>query len=115
MKSKQAMELEAVVDIFSGRENPNWKLSASEAEFARTALKDLKECEPVNERSKLGYHGIWIVNCDNDLNFPKKIIAYKSCITLIEHSGNIRYLKDEANIEKWLKSLAKEKCCLSLL
>lgn len=109
------MELEAVVDIFSGRENPSWKLSESEAELLKTKLKGLKKGEPVNEHPQLGYRGMWIVNRDNDFNFPKKIIAYKSCITLIEHSGNIRYVKDEANIEDWLKSLANEKGYPTLL
>lgn len=103
------MELEAFIDCFSGKENPRWKLSQAEVELLQTRLKDLKKCEPVTENPKLGYRGMCVVNCDNDLDFPKKIVAYNSCIRVVKHNGNVQYLKDETDIEGWLKSQAEEK------
>jgi hypothetical protein len=103
------MELDVIIDTFSGRENPRWKLSAADARLLGEVIKSLEKCEAPEDGPYLGYKGIEIINCDNTPDFPKKIKAYRSCITILDHDGKSSHLKDDADIEGWLKLESAER------
>lgn len=90
------------LDIFSGREAPNWSLSAAEVKALLQMMSRLPSTAPTEFRDNLGYRGFTV-------KLPASLSGITSSIKVFE--GIIRYQTDnqikfftdsERQVERWL-------------
>ncbi len=96
---------EVVLDMFSGRPNPKWKLSVTQVEELKSKLAGLPLSRP-REPPGLGYRGIVIINHSKDPELPSHIRAYDSVLAVAK-TGKMTYFRDVNRIEDWLLGLGK--------
>lgn len=94
------------LDIFSGRPNPTWKLSAAESATLIGMINSLTQSQPVELPTPLGYRG-FLVNLDEPESGSAIIIrAYQG---IVEYQGReIKYYADpDKQVELWLLATAR--------
>lgn len=97
MKSSE-LRIEATLDIFSGRPTPKWMLSREQVEALRAKLGKFPAAEP-KEPPGLGYRGVIITNLSKAPEFPERILAYNSVLSI---TGITIYQEDVNNAEGWM-------------
>jgi hypothetical protein len=95
------------LDIFSGRPNPSWELSAEEATELAKRLIPLSKAEEHSEEGGLGYRGFLISNPEAVAGIPSQIRVYQGAIT-ISNNGIEQAYKDLNGIERWLIQQARK-------
>ncbi len=100
-------KIEAMLDIFSGRPNPTWKLSENQVDELKTKLGTFPSAES-KAPSGLGYRGVRLVNIGKIANIPDRIIAYNGVLAITE-KGITNYYEDSNKIEEWLLDQARER------
>lgn len=97
--------VEAELDIFSGRPNPRWMLSAEQLERLRRQLN-----EPVPAAAPpplgLGYRGFVITNLGQDRSIPQQLRVYRSVVIVIDRERRLAY-RDTAGLEDSLLDYAR--------
>lgn len=100
------LKIEAMLDIFSGRPNPTWKLSENQVDELKTKLGTFPSAESKSTPG-LGYRGVRLVNIGKITNIPDRIIAYNGVLAITE-KGITNYYEDSNKIEEWLLDQARE-------
>lgn len=93
-----------ILDVFSGKPNPNWTLSSEQVNQLKNMLSDLSESTSV-EAPPLGYRGFIIQNSSQDPDLPDEIRAYNQILS-IDRGGDMSFKQDTNNIEGWLVNQA---------
>src|SRR5688572_16669026 len=76
-----------VLDVFSGRPNPRWQLSADEAEDLENHLGGLPQTNPAEIPAPLGYRGFRI-QAENDVNIT---VTTNGLVVVHSNSGDKFY------------------------
>ncbi len=93
-------------DIFSGKPNPTWHLSAEQAKELLGALHGLPPAdEPVPE-SGLGYRGFFLSNPSSAEEGTSRIRIYAGIVTMTK--GDVRFYRDIHGIERQLLRQASQ-------
>src|SRR5262249_46824314 len=81
------------IDMFSGRPNPSWEISAGEASLVRQAYQRLADPGAATRPDRLGYRGL-ILNGDGvrDLGLTRVLVG--GGIVIAEGFQGVRYLSD---------------------
>jgi hypothetical protein len=90
----------ATVCIYSGRQNPQWKISLKEYSKLLLNIKSLPETKPAMQESLLGYAGIIV------LAEGKSIYAFNEVVTISGGGDAHGYTDAERDIEKKLLATA---------
>src|SRR5437660_10024912 len=92
--------VEVMLNIFSGRPNPRWRLSDEQVNDLQARLRALPEAAPVVPPG-LGYRGFIITNPGNDPRLPSRIEAFASASTVANAQRTSSYW-DATQIEVML-------------
>lgn len=97
------MEISVILDIFSGRPNPRWKLSQKDTSEFLNKVHNLKLTEDIhNELNKdeLGYRGFIV----EEKNFTEKLRyhVYNGIVNVVENQSSYALEDKEYTIEEWL-------------
>jgi len=99
--------VEIMLNIFSGRPNPRWRLSDEQVNDLQARLRALPEAAPVVPPG-LGYRGFIITNHGNDPRLPSRIEAFAPVLTIANAQGT-SYYRDVNNVKGWLIDQARER------
>ncbi len=94
------------LDVFSGRPNPTWNLSAKQTEELLKAFQDLPLADKPSQEGGLGYRGFIIFNPDRAGGLPPHIRIYSGIVTMTD--GQVQSYRDVHNIEHQLLLQASE-------
>lgn len=94
------------LDIYSGKQDPYWKLTDEQIEELKTKLKDLPETEMFIPE-EYEHHGFRIYNKDKIQQVPQRIEVFRKVVSF-RKKRKVHYFEDINNIEDWLFSLAVE-------
>lgn len=100
------------LDIFSGRPNPSWELSAAETEDFRKRLRALPRDQSGRSASgdnKLGYRGLIVTVSGGDAE-PFERIVVSGGVALESGAGGAQtFLDQERALEQWLLDTGKSR------
>jgi len=96
------------LEVFSGRPNPAWKLSAEESRAVVEMLKDLPAVQAVRADSGLGYRGFVLSNPEHMAALPAQIRVYDGMIVMDEEGGPRSY-QDTHGVESTLLRQASQR------
>lgn len=96
------------LDIFSGRPNPSWELSAEGVSELGVRMTNLTPASKSPVVGGLGYRGFVISNPDKIEGLPIQIRVYNGTITTTEKEL-ANYYEDKNNIESWLLEQAQNR------
>lgn len=99
--------MQAILDVFSGRPNPSWDLTAEESSELARRLIGLVATNRTLTEGNLGYRGLTILNPDKMAGLPVEIRVFHGVISLWEN-GHPTYYHDRNNVEDWLIELARK-------
>lgn len=95
------------LEVFSGRPNPSWSLSAAEVEALAGMLQALSPAAAVPPADGLGYRGIVVTFGDGGPLGLRGLRAYRG-LTLVDAAGATSYREDpERRVERWLLASGK--------
>lgn len=95
--------MQVEVDIFSGRPNPRWQLTAQEAdEFLRRfqALPQTSSTSPVE--GGLGYSGLIVTDVDRSLLGFTEIWVYQGLVIARQDDQSQQLIDHKRRLEQWL-------------
>lgn len=95
------------LDVFSGRPNPGWELTAAEAAELARRLAGLAPSATGPAEPGLGFRGYRIVNREGLTGLPHEIRVFGGALTTLD-GGHIRHFADNSEIERWLLEQARE-------
>ena len=101
------------LDIFSGRPNPTWTLSAGETAELKRRLADLPPSAKAPQPPPLGYRGFVMTRTggvEGDLDLPQAVRVFAGVLE-VEQDRRTEHLRDEERIEEWLQTLARARGC----
>jgi hypothetical protein len=100
----------AVVDVellvFSGRDNPQWKLSDAEVDELIRRVNELTPGPPP-QAPGLGYGGFRITTSGRADRLPEAMTIYHG-VRLVRPDGQVTCL-DDSGLERWLLGLARQR------
>jgi hypothetical protein len=99
-------DVEVEVHIFSGRPNPNWKLSQEETQLLSTMLGKLSPTKPQDLFEGLGYRG-FVITSRKPLAGASPVRIYKGVVKIGVDDNAKYFLDTNQQIEKWLLVKAK--------
>ena len=94
------------LDIFSGRPNPSWQMSAEEAAEFLHLIRSLPKTERLSDEGGLGYRGFVISNSGKLAGVPPEIRVYNGVLSINE-DGTENYYKDVEGVERLLLRQAR--------
>jgi len=97
--------------VYSGQQNPAWELTEAEAQEFQRRLSELPVGPPPPQPPGLGYAGFSISVSPPTKDLPERIVVYKG--VRVTAAGVTR--RDEAGLEAWLRSLARNRGYADLL
>jgi hypothetical protein len=117
MPDNKIKKVEVVLDVYSGRPNPSWTLSAKQIQSLVKLLgKDYRKMTLVRPRTPpgLGYRGFMIINQSKEKSLPPELHVYKGVISFkITNTRNklakVQAIEDQNRLEAWLLNLAEKK------
>ena len=94
------------LDIFSGRPNPTWDLSAADTATLTGIIGSLPPSSPVDLPTPLGYRGFLVSVSEPELRPVVTMRAYQG---VVEYQGyETRYYADpDKQVERWLLATAR--------
>jgi hypothetical protein len=96
---------EVELDIFSGRPNPTWTLSAEQAETLMRRLASLPPASPRELSGNLGYRG-FMVQCSEGAG--SRLIRVQKGIVELAQGAKTDYAEDkDRELERWLLNSGK--------
>lgn len=98
--------VEVLLDIYSGRRNPRWPLSASQIEELSGRIARQADTEPI-EPPGLGYRGFIVRNNARDPRLPTELRVYNGVLSATVGAAR-RVTRDGAGVEDWLIAQARE-------
>jgi len=100
------LTVQVILDIFSGRPNPSWTLSADEERELALRLRGLPPGPAPAEASGLGYRGFRLVAPSAGSPLPPEMIVGDGTISVRDASG-LRHYLDHGGVEAWLRDQAR--------
>jgi hypothetical protein len=88
------------LDVFSGRPNPTWSLSAEQIMELLEAFQDLPPADKLSQEIGLGYRGFLILNPDRAGGLAPHIRIYGSIVTMTD--DHEQFYRDVHGIEQRL-------------
>jgi hypothetical protein len=103
-----------ILDVFSGRPNPVWKLKQQQYSEFLKKISEKKISEKSNKIDGLGYRGLMVVEKVNE-EIESRFEVNNGTITVFENKS--KYELDDMNyeIEKWLLNTAPSSISINLL
>ena len=92
-------QMKIELDVFSGRPNPQWSLSASDEAYLLEKLQNLPEIPSKSFDQPLGYRGMVVYRSDNK---PTTYRIWKNLITRDVAGEMTAYQDDNRSLEMWL-------------
>jgi hypothetical protein len=92
------------LDVYSGKQDPYWKLSDEQIEQLKDKLKDLPETE-MYIPGEYDHHGFRIYNKDKIHQLPRRIEVFHNVVSYLKDHKMV-YFEDKNKIEEWLFDLA---------
>jgi hypothetical protein len=105
--SNTAVEL----DVFSGRPNPRWQLTAAEASELEGRLRGLPETSQAAIPDNLGYRGFHI---EDEIGNDRITITSNGYVVVRRDNRNAFY-RDTKGVEEWLLQQARSRGYSELL
>jgi hypothetical protein len=101
--------VEVVINIFSGRPNPRWKLTVEESEKLLEELESLQAMKEYPQTPEgLGYQGITVRNKESAMTYDE--ITAVSGVVIAQEGITSRYFSDrDQKLELWLLETGKDK------
>jgi len=93
------------LDVYSGRPNPTWTLSADEAEQIARLLQDLPRAQSAAAEG-LGYRGFVLVTSGRDDSLPRSIRVNGGIVT-VRQEGRVEHFADARGLEERLLEQAR--------
>jgi len=106
MSGSDAVRVE--LDMFSGRENPSWTLTADQARELVGLLSELPLCQQAAEPPALGYRGFKLTSPPALTDLPERVRVYRG-IVFVGEAPELTCYRDIRGVERWLTSQAAEK------
>ncbi len=106
-KMGQSIEVRVTLDVYSGRPNPSWMLSQSDAQDLLQMLNGLPRAEPSEFFDGLGYRGFVLDITTPETSSTTQITLYKGRVRYADGSDARFFADNERQIERWLLSHAK--------
>jgi hypothetical protein len=103
---KGILNVQVTLDVFSGRPNPSWQLSAGDEQELTRRLQGLPPREAVSSEGDLGYRGFRIAAPAPGAASPREIVVSKGTVTIRDNAG-IRHYVDANGVEAWLLDQAR--------
>jgi len=103
---KESFDVQVTLDVFSGRPNPSWFLSADEEQELVRRLQGLPSGHGPSPEGDLGYRGFRLVARAPKSNLPSEVIVTKGTVA-IRDNGATRHYQDANGIEAWLLDQAR--------
>jgi hypothetical protein len=98
------MEMNVILDIFSGRPNPRWELSHEQtSQFLKKImkLKNKENFHAESSKTELGYRG-FIVEEENFAQKGRRFYVYNGIVNVSENNSSYALDDKEYSIERWL-------------
>jgi hypothetical protein len=89
------------LDVFSGRPNPSWQMTAEESAEFRHRTSSLPKTEKLSDEGGLGYRGFVISDSGKAVGTPSNIRVYKGVLT-INGDGTEDHYNDVNGVEQLL-------------
>jgi hypothetical protein len=99
--------LRVTLDVFSGRPNPSWELSAQEASELARRITGLTPINQSPGEGGLGYRGLIISNPGKVAGFPPQMSIFNGIISISRNRHTTHY-HDTNNVERWLIEQARK-------
>lgn len=100
--------MRAELDLFSGRPNPSWELSAEEIAELVKRLETLPEAKEGTIRDRLGYRGIVLTARADDLVGFTSLVVSAGVVLARGSDGSERLFVDRGRaLERWLLKTAR--------
>jgi hypothetical protein len=103
---KVSLGVLVTLDVFSGRPNPSWSLSADEEQELVRRLQGLPSGDGPPTEGDLGYRGFRLVARAPRSTLPSEVVVTKGMVTIREN-GRTRHYIDANGIESWLLDQAR--------
>jgi len=88
------------LDVYSGRPNPTWSLSAGQIAELLEALQELPPADKLTGENALGYRGFLLSNPDRMGGLAPHIRIYGGVVTM--DNGQVKLYRDIHNLEHQL-------------
>jgi hypothetical protein len=105
---KVSPDMLVTLEVFSGRPNPSWTLSADEEQELTRRLRGLPPSGESPAAGDLGYRGFRIVNNSNRAQLPSEVVVTKGVVSVRDDRGT-RHYTDVNGIESWLVEQARQR------
>jgi hypothetical protein len=100
--------MRAELDLFSGRPNPSWEITAEESAELVKWLKTLPEANEGAVRDRLGYRGIVVTTTGDELADLTSLVASAGIVLVRDSAGTKRLFVDPGRaLERWLLGTAR--------
>jgi hypothetical protein len=101
--------LHVEVDIFSGRPNPSWELSAQEAQELLERVQRLPRSAAVGSvKQDLGYRGLIVTADKNEAGgFDRLLVSDGIVLASAANRPQQQFTDDGRALERWLLKIAK--------
>jgi hypothetical protein len=106
--------MKVILNVFSGRPDPCWDLTAEEASALARYLSDLLPARRTLPEGNLEHRGLTVANPDRLASLPVQIQVFQGIIGVWEN-GYPTYYHDLHHVEDWLIELARQRGYESLL
>lgn len=90
-------DVTAILDVYSGRENPVATLPAASVDELHARLADLSAANPTDPPG-LGYRGVVVIEQGDGTTAPREIRAHHGVVTITSESST-EYYRDVSGIE----------------
>ena len=99
---ENAKRATVTLQIYSGRENPKWNLTAKQANELLALLDNLSEAQPIVFSGGLGYSGFRVAWNENGTDTKREIIAYRGQLLYRNDNSKKCFTDPERSVEKFL-------------
>jgi len=96
------------LQVFSGRPDPSWTISADEEQELVRRLQGLSAIIQPPAMGDLGYRGFHIINDAGEAQLPSEVVVMKGVVTVRDGQG-ISHYTDANGIETWLLEQARRR------
>lgn len=102
-----SVAIRVVLDVFSGRPNPEWMLSTAEVETLVGKAERLSAGSTPGAATTLGYRGFEVHRAD--LASPRPWLRIRDGRVTVEEERGPHTYEDSEGIESWLQDLARRR------
>jgi hypothetical protein len=102
------MHIRVELDVFSGRQNPEWNLTAQEGEEFSYMFRDLAKSESIGPiEDGLGYRGLIVKGLEGTVEGYDEIHIYRGSVLAYMDNQSSSFIDKDRTLERWLFSTGK--------